>query len=62
MINKFKNISIKKHTYYFFDDIINIKNLDPDNIKIDGKLYKNINIYYMGHITIKDSTYLKLIV
>ena len=62
MINKFKDISIKKHTYYFFDDIIYIKNLDPDNIKIDGKLYKNINIYYMGYITIKDSTYLKLIV
>ena len=62
MINKFKDISIKKHTYYFFDDIINIKNLDPDNIKIDRKLYKNINIYYMGYITIKDSTYLKLIV
>ena len=62
MINKFRDISIKKHTYYFFDDIINIKNLDPDNIKIDGKLYKNINIYYMGYITIKDPTYLKLIV
>ena len=34
MSNKVKDISIKNHTYYFFDDIINIKIFDP-NIKID---------------------------
>ena len=27
MSNKFKDIDIKNRTYYFFDDIINIKNL-----------------------------------
>ena len=27
-----KNIN---HTYYFFDDIINIKEFDPNNIKLD---------------------------
>ena len=26
MSNKVKDISTKNHTYYFFDDIINIKN------------------------------------
>ena len=26
---KFKDIDIKYHTYYFFDDIINIKDFDP---------------------------------
>ena len=36
MSNKF-NISIENHTYYFFDDIINIKNFDPNNIKTDEK-------------------------
>ena len=41
MSNKFKEISIKTHTYYFFDDIINIKNFDLNNIKIDQKSYKN---------------------
>ena len=40
-----KNINIKNRTYYFFDDIINIKDFDPNNIKIDEKLYKHIIIY-----------------
>ena len=57
MSNKVKNISIKNHTYHFFDDIINIKNFDPNNIKIDEKSYKNILIYYIGYVMIKDSKY-----
>ena len=40
MSNKFKDIDIKNHTYYFFDDIINIKNFDPIKIKIDERSYK----------------------
>ena len=43
----------KKWTYYFFNDIIDIENFDPDNIKIDEKSYKNILIYYIGYVTIK---------
>ena len=31
--------------------MINIKNLDPNNIKIDETLYKNIHIYYAGYVT-----------
>ena len=34
-------MDIKNLTYYFFNDIINIKNIDPNNIKIDKKPYKN---------------------
>ena len=30
-----KDIIIKNHMYYFFDDIINIKDFDPNNIEID---------------------------
>ena len=48
-----KNLNIKNHRYYFFDDIINIKDFDPNNIKIDEKSYKNILIYYIGYVTIK---------
>ena len=47
MSNKIKDIIIKNHTYYFFNDIINIKNFDPNNIKIDEKAYTNILIYYI---------------
>ena len=35
MSNKAKDIDIKNHKYYFFNDIINITNFDPNNIKID---------------------------
>ena len=53
MSNKVKDIYIKNRTYYFFNDIISIKNFDLNNIKIDEKLYKNIPIYYIGYVTIK---------
>ena len=59
MSNTFKKKKIKKNTYYFFDDIINIKSLDSNNMKIDEKTSKNIVIYYIGYVTIKDSKYIK---
>ena len=37
-----------------------LKNSDPNNIKIDEKSYKNILIYYIAYLTIKDSKYVKL--
>ena len=48
MSNKFKEIDIKNRTSYFFDDMINIKNSNPDKIKIDEKSYKNILVYHIG--------------
>ena len=60
MSNEVKYLNIKNHTYCFFDDIINIKNFDPNNIKIDEKSYKNIYIYYIEYVTIKDSKYVKI--
>ena len=41
-----EDININSHTCYFFDNIINIKEFDPHNIKIDDKSHKNILIYY----------------
>ena len=32
-----KDIDIKNRTFYFFNGIINIKNSDPNIIKIDEK-------------------------
>ena len=32
-----KDMNIKNRTYYIFDDTFNIKELDPSNIKLDGK-------------------------
>ena len=48
-----KQIDIKNRTYYFYNDIINIKNIDPILLKIDQKSNKDIGIYNIGYITIK---------
>ena len=32
MSHKFKEVNIKSLIYYFFNDMINIKNLDPNKI------------------------------
>ena len=48
-----KELNIKNQTYYFFDDIIDIKNFHPNLLKIDKKSHKDIDIYYIGYITIK---------
>ena len=60
MSTKFKDVNIKYYAHYFFDDIINIKNFDPNNIKIDEKSYKNILICYIGYVMIKDYKYVKI--
>ena len=60
MSNKIKVIDIKNRTYYFFHDINNIKIFDPNNIKIDEKSYKDILIYYIRYMTIKDLKHVKI--
>ena len=40
--------------------MFNIKNFDPNWIKIDKKSHKNIIIYYIGYITIKNLSYVKI--
>ena len=60
MTNKVKNLDIKNLTYYFSDDMINIRNFDPNTIELDEKSYKNILIYYVEYVTIKDLKYVKL--
>ena len=55
-----KQINIKNHTYYFLNDMINVKHFDSNWIKIDKKLCKNIVIYYVRFITIKNLSYGKI--
>ena len=54
MSNKVKDINVKIRTYYFFNDIIDIETFDLNNNKIDENSYKNILIYYIGYVTIKE--------
>ena len=53
-------IKIKNCTYYFFNDMTNIKNFDPNRIITDKKPHKNIIIYYSGYITFKNLSYTKI--
>ena len=46
-----KQINIKNRSYYFYNDIINLKKFDTGLLKIDKKSHKNIGIYYIGYIT-----------
>ena len=48
-----KQINIKNWTYYFYNDIIDLKNFDAGLLKVDKNSYKNIGIYNTGYITIK---------
>ena len=44
---------MKNWTYYFLNDMINIKDFHSSLLKIDKKSFQNIGIYYIGYITIK---------
>ena len=60
MSNKVKDIDIKNYTYYFFEDIINIKNFDLNKNKIDEKSYRDILVSYIGYVMIKDQKDVKI--
>ena len=40
-----KEINIKNRTYYFYNDVIDLKDFEPNLLKIDKKSYKNIDDY-----------------
>ena len=48
-----KEINIKERNYYFYNDIIDLKTFDSNNLKLDKKTYKDLDIFNIGYITIK---------
>ena len=48
-----KQINIKNRTYYFYNDIIDLKTFDLKNLKLDKKTYKDLDIFNIGYVTIK---------
>ena len=52
-MEKIKQINIKNWTYYFYNDQINLKDFDARLLKVDKKDYKEIDIYYIGYVTVK---------
>ena len=52
-MERINQLNIKNNTYYFYDDIINIRSFQSNLLKIDKKPYKDFDIYYIHYITIK---------
>ena len=48
-----KQVNIKNQTYYFYSDIMDLKTFDSNNLKLDKKTYKDLDIYNIGYVTIK---------
>ena len=58
--DELKEIDIKNHTSYCFNDIIEIKYFDPDNILIDEKSYENILVYNISYKSLIHSKPLRI--
>ena len=47
--NESKEIDIKSHVCYYFDDILNGTKINFSNILLDKKLYENISVYNISY-------------
>ena len=54
IMGNIKLINIKYRTFNFFNDMINIKDFDPNLLKIEKNSYKDISIFNIGYIKIKN--------
>ena len=53
-MGKVKQIKIKNHSYYFYNNLINLKDFDASLLKVDKKDHKEIDIYYINYETVKE--------
>ena len=49
-----KELNIKNQTYYYFNDINNIKNSQSNLLRIDKKSHRHIDFYYINYDTVKN--------
>ena len=48
-----KDLNVKNRTYYYFHDMIYVRKFNSNLLKIDKKLHRDFDIYYIGYLTIK---------
>ena len=48
-----KQLNIKNRMYYFWNDLINLRDFDLKLLKLDKKSSMDISIYYIGYATKK---------
>ena len=61
-MGEMKQITIKNRTFYFYSNIIDLKNFYAWLLKIDKKSFKGIGIYNIGYITIKKLKIVKILI
>ena len=54
-MGKITQINIKNRTYYFYNDQSNLKDFDVSLLKVDKEDYNEIDIYYIGYVTFKET-------
>ena len=52
-MGEIKQINIKNRTYYFYNDRFDLKDFNVKLLKIDKKYYNEIDIYYIGYVTVE---------
>ena len=60
MSNELKEIDLKSRPYNVFNDMINIKDLDPNKFKIDKQSYKKILVYGNGYVMVKNRSWITI--
>ena len=48
-----RQLNIEGRTYYFYNNLINIKNFNIKNLKLDKKGFLGSDVYYIDYITKK---------
>ena len=52
-----RKLNIKGRTYHFYNDLINIKNFNNNNLKLDKKSVLGNDVYYIRYITEKSQSF-----
>ena len=55
-----KQIEIKNRTYYFYNNMINLKNFDPNLLKIDKNLTKTLAFTTLDTLQLKKLMIMKI--
>ena len=58
--NEFKKINIKNRMCYYFDNIMEVEDINVYNILLDEKSYKNILVYNILYKKILDAKPLRI--
>ena len=45
-----KQLNFQNRSYYFYNDLINLRNFYEPNLKVNKKSWKDLDIYYLGYI------------